>query len=70
MQTYSYHFQCWNCLKMHEGKMQSDNQMLEIECKELVTWNNEFGSPDLFYLLGKPRVCGTLNHVFGRKVKK
>lgn len=49
--------------------MESDNQMLGIECNELITWNNDTNSPDLFYLCGKPRVCGAVTHVFGRKIK-
>jgi len=68
-QKYSYHFQCWNCLTLHEGMIESDNQLLELECKELIRWNNDVNAPDLFNLLGKPRVCGKTNHVYGRKTK-
>lgn len=66
---YSYHFQCWNCLSLHEGITQSDNQLLEITCNEKITWNNEVCAPDIFYLLGSPRTCDTVNHVYGRKIK-
>lgn len=67
--TYSYHFQCYNCLKMHEGITKSKNQLLEIECKELMHWNPEVNAPDLLDMLGHPRVCGRLNHVYGRRIK-
>lgn len=66
-EKYSYHFQCYNCLTLHEGTIKSDNQLLEIECKELITWNPEVNAPDLFFLLGKPQVCGRVNHVYGRR---
>lgn len=29
---YSYRGQCWGCLTMLEGKLKSDNQLLEVEC--------------------------------------
>ena len=66
---YSFHFQCCDCLTLHEGKIKSDTQLLEIECKTPLTWNNEVNAPDLFYLLGKPRICGRVNHVYGRRIR-
>jgi len=63
---YSYHFQCWNCLALHEGVVQSDNQLLEIECLEPMAF--EFDT--LGNLLGKPRICAKVNHCFGRKISK
>ncbi len=67
---YSYHFQCWNCLTLHEGTIQSDNQLLELECKELLTHYEGGPAPSLLAMLGKPKVCGKINHVFGRKINK
>jgi hypothetical protein len=60
---YSYHLQCWNCLHLHEGVIQSDNQLLEIECDAFLP----FEFDPIFNLLGKRRVCGRVNHVYGRK---
>jgi hypothetical protein len=53
---------------MHEGKIESEEQqeMLAIPCNELITWNSDTNSPDLFYLCGQPRICGRVNHVKGR----
>jgi hypothetical protein len=69
-QWYSYHFQCWGCLAMHEGEMQSDNQLLAIECLEPMTHEEGGAAPSLFALLGEHRTCGKVNHTFGRKIKK
>jgi len=54
---------------MHEGVMESDKDMLAVQCNELITWNNDCNAPDLFYLCGAPRTCGRIIHVAGRKVK-
>jgi hypothetical protein len=60
---YSYSFQCCGCLSLHSGVIQSDTQELEIECNKLVPEEYDV----LFNLLGKPRVCGKVNHVYGHK---
>jgi len=65
VQWYSYTFQCYNCLAVHHGEIQTDNQMLEIECNSLIE-----RPYDLFSMLGKPQVCGRLNHMKGRRIKR
>ena len=66
VQYYSYHFQCWNCLHLHEGIIQSDSQELVFECNAFVPYEMD----PLFNIMGKPRVCGRINHVYGRKTDK
>lgn len=63
---YSFSFQCWNCLHLHSGIIQSDNQLLELQCDSLL----DFEFDPLFNIMGKPRVCGRVNHVYGRRTKQ